>query len=128
MSQGETGSGPPPIDSRQMVDNIGESIRTYLEGAPQKQRRKCLAQLLDWCAERERESQATPASRVASGAPAPPLRDPPEASTPMEGYGAEHANTHPPAGLQTDAPQAIFEAGRNTSQPNPYTVTPQEKE
>ena len=34
---------PPPIDSKQVVDKIGESIRTYLEQASEEERHKCLA-------------------------------------------------------------------------------------
>ena len=121
---------PPPIDSKQMVDNIGESIRTYLERASEEERHKCLAQLLDWCAEREREGQATPASRVASGAPAPTTHNLPEASTPSGGRAAGHANTHPPAGPQTDTSDAssTLRHGRPASQQSPSTVTPQESE
>ena len=77
-----------------------------LERASEEERHKCLAQLLDWCAERDREGQAAPASRVARGAPAPPTHTLPEASASSGSIAAGHTDNHPPAGPQADSSEA----------------------
>ena len=87
-----------------MVDNIGESIRTYLE----------------------REAQLLVLSGKGRARRHLHLGLPVEHRPPVEGYGAGHANTHPPAGPQTDTPKAIL--GTPPRKPSPNTVTPQEKE
>ena len=79
MPHGEDVATPPRIDSKQLVEKIGESIRTYVEQASEEERQRCTAQLSEWCATREREGREEHASRVARGEPAPSVYTPPNA-------------------------------------------------
>ena len=78
MSDKPVQGAHPEVNSEDVVARVGDSIRSYsyLAQATEAERQRCVEQIADWCANRERERREEHASRVARGAPAPSVYTP----------------------------------------------------
>ena len=131
MSHGEAGSVPPPVDSKQMVDNIGESIRTYLERASRKKDKNVWPS--SWIGVLSVIGRAR--RHLHLGLPVehrPLLHTPCPKQAPPQAPSQRRTHQHPSAGRTTDRrirsnPRHSATAGRNRNQQSPNTVTPQAK-
>ena len=106
MSHGENDSVPPPIDSKQVVDKIGESI---LAQASEAETHKCLPQLLEWCAMRDRRA----GRQMNLGLP---VEHRPLLHTPCP------KQAHPRAASQQDTPTTTHRPGHKSTHPK-HTLT-----
>ena len=96
MSDQTTQGTHPEVNSEDVVARIGNAIGSHLEQASEEERQRCVEQIANWCAERERDRREDYASRVARGAPAPSEYTPLYTGTPPRA-----ASSHPSAKADT---------------------------
>ena len=83
MSDGKSKPLPPAVESKMVVEKLGETIRNHLAQATAAERKQCLDQLSEWVADKEKEDRDKYDARVARGEPAPSVYTPPYTCKPV---------------------------------------------